>query len=438
MSIYQTIADSRLHLSWEESIQGWAPTWTTEPDEAIVGRLAHRHLNLTHEEIQESTTTFEFQGAFNKLYAINCPEGAFFMRVTLSVDPAYKTLSEVATITYVRDNTSITVPRIIASDSSCENELGFEYILMERVPGQSLNLIWPTLSWEQKTALVQEVAVVTAQMHELRFDQMGSLFAADDLTKGSEQQTDFPGTQDDPIVDRLVSMAFFWKTRFLLDVPRGPFRSEKEWLRVRLDLAEDDLKQILNDPATDEDDREEIEDVQKTLIRLHSHFDTFFPSGSDSDVFYLFHNDVSRKNIMVNSEGQLQALLDWECVSTCPRWKTHQFPQFLISQPREEKPDLDMYAEYEEDGSLNEVLIQHVTEYECTQLRRVFADKMDNLVKGWSSELESGQPKRDFEESIDNCDGGFGTQNVEVWLNRFEEGGEYVDLRRAWRLHMSM
>ena len=99
MSIYQTIADSRLHLSWEESIQGWAPTWTTEPDEAIVGRLAYRHLNLTHEEIQESTTTFEFQGAFNKLYGINCPKGAFFMRVTLSVDPAYKTLSEVATIT---------------------------------------------------------------------------------------------------------------------------------------------------------------------------------------------------------------------------------------------------------------------------------------------------------------------------------------------------
>jgi hypothetical protein len=50
------------------------------------------------------------QGAFNKLYVVKNGDKEIVARVTLPVDPTWKTLSEVATIFWVRNNTSLPVP----------------------------------------------------------------------------------------------------------------------------------------------------------------------------------------------------------------------------------------------------------------------------------------------------------------------------------------
>jgi hypothetical protein len=74
-------------------------------------------------------TTFPFAaGAFNKIFLLS-PDGtehdlpSFILRVTLPVDPHWKTASEVATLSYV---SNITVPEVIACDLSGQNDLGFE------------------------------------------------------------------------------------------------------------------------------------------------------------------------------------------------------------------------------------------------------------------------------------------------------------------------
>lgn len=43
--------------------------------------------------------------------------------------------NEVATLNYVKQRTTIPVPTVIVSDSSSENDLGYEWILMEKIPG---------------------------------------------------------------------------------------------------------------------------------------------------------------------------------------------------------------------------------------------------------------------------------------------------------------
>lgn len=53
------------------------------------------------------------------------------MRVSLPVDPHYKTSSGVATLDLIYKRTTIPVPKVIAHEASNENELGFEWILME-------------------------------------------------------------------------------------------------------------------------------------------------------------------------------------------------------------------------------------------------------------------------------------------------------------------
>lgn len=125
-------------LEWKYELFEFTPVWTVEPDMAVAKAIALRHLPLT---TSIYVITFFSAGAFNKLsllHPLNDAGGAlesFIMRVSLPVDPYFKTASEVATLQFVRKNTSIPVPQIIAFDSSADNELGFEWILMTKLPG---------------------------------------------------------------------------------------------------------------------------------------------------------------------------------------------------------------------------------------------------------------------------------------------------------------
>lgn len=60
------------------------------------------------------------------------------MRVSLPVDPRHKTAGEVATLRWIRKRSEMPVPKVVAFDDSNANEIGFEWILMQRMPGISV------------------------------------------------------------------------------------------------------------------------------------------------------------------------------------------------------------------------------------------------------------------------------------------------------------
>ena len=70
------------------------------------------HLGCDEEVLPD--VSFYAQGAFNKLYKVSTVDTTCLMRASLPFDPRYKTESEVATIEFVRQKTSLPVPRIIA------------------------------------------------------------------------------------------------------------------------------------------------------------------------------------------------------------------------------------------------------------------------------------------------------------------------------------
>lgn len=184
--------DSRYGLEWRAGLMGFLPTWTEDPSLEVISEIAYRHLKLSPDEIAHTTTKFQVQGGFNKLYAVECPRGSFFMRIALPVNPHFKTSSEVATIALLRSRTSVPLPHIIASSSTSDNELKFEWILMERVHGVPLADVWTSLTWDAKVSCVKEVASIMAQLFELRYDSIGNLFNAKDLSivSGRTSQSD--------------------------------------------------------------------------------------------------------------------------------------------------------------------------------------------------------------------------------------------------------
>lgn len=83
----------------------------------------------------------DYLGTFHKAYLITLasPAPSTYTQVVLRVArrflPKLKTESEVATLRYLRANTSVPVPEVYWYDANPYNRLGGEYIVMEKVRG---------------------------------------------------------------------------------------------------------------------------------------------------------------------------------------------------------------------------------------------------------------------------------------------------------------
>ena len=393
-----------------------------EPSVEFISEIAIRHLDLSQDDIDHTTTKLEFQGAFNRLYAVECPRGSYFMRITLPVHPHFKTASEVATIALLRSRTSFPVPHIIASSSTTDNKLKFEWILMERVHGVPLADIWASLAWDAKVSCVTEVACIIAQLFELRYDLIGNLFNAKDLSMEPGRTVRNNATESDFVVlDRIVSMAFFWDTHLESDVHQGPFASSKDWLEARFQLMEEDGRRVLESQDAERGKIEFTKETQQQLKRLRKQLPLFFPSNDDDrEEFALHHHDIPRDNLILDSQGKLQALVDWECVSVLPLWRACQIPYFLRSAKRVEKLDSARYSFDSDDGE-DSLYAKDLDDFECTNLRGRFLEEMARLSPRWIEEYEKSNPKMDFYGALEMCDTIF-VKRVRMWLDHIEAG----------------
>ena len=419
--------DLNYGLGWSPGIEGFEPIWTVDPSIELVSETAYHHLKLSRDEVAHTTTEFRFQGGFNKLYAVECPRGSFFMRISLPVHPHFKTASEVATIGLLRSHTSIPVPRIIASSSTNDNELKFEWILMERVEGVPLADIWNSLTWDTKVSCVRDVASIVAQLFELRYDSIGNLYNAEDLSIPSKRKTQKDVAESNFVVlGRIVSMYNFWNVHLKADVHLGPFASSRDWFDARFQLMEEDLTRLLEsqDPGEDVQD---IENAKRDLKRLRNHLPSFFPStAKNREEFALHHGDISRHNLILDSKGKLQALVDWECVSVVPLWKGCQIPSFLDRRERTQRPDPAIYTSGSDDS--NDCYENDLYEFECTCLRGVFLEEMARLAPRWIVEYQTSHSKVDFDWALQGCNGFNMPYLVRRWLKGIESGKQHKRL----------
>ncbi|KFY92572.1 hypothetical protein V498_04857 [Pseudogymnoascus sp. VKM F-4517 (FW-2822)] len=440
-------------LDWVAGTFGLEPRWTVEPDIAKVELLARKHLKL--EQNAYCYVTFYAQGAFNKLYKIETEAGYTLMRVALPLDPSNKINSEVATIIFVHKNTDIPVPHVFAFDDSRENELGFEWILMEMLPGATLRTRWRGLSRDAKRDLVKQVAKYQAQLFCHQFPAIGNIFVNPEtqlMTKGSPHSTvaaDTKQVQGEsqqllPALAQLVSMIFFWGDHITQDVPRGPFTNAEDWIRARLTLVLTDQERIIK-TSDDEDDIEDAEDAKEIAKRLLKLLPNIFPSNINTpELSILFHDDLSMQNILCDDDGKITGIIDWECVSALPLWRACELPEFLTGRDRNEERQRDQYApdNGEEDASgftrdgldnegVNSLYWEHLLEYELTILRGLFLKEMGNIAPTWIEELEKGEVKADFEVAVQNCDNSWRTKEVKSWLDALEKG-KNCNLRRSF------
>ncbi|KAF4962507.1 hypothetical protein FSARC_9430 [Fusarium sarcochroum] len=410
------VCEDQMHgLYWEEKTFGKEPRWSIAP-----------HLDNIKSTLQarypERSVEVEFitQGAFNKVYSVTIRgQQPLILRVSLPVDPRYKTLSEVATTRWLSANTTIPVPQVINYDSSRDSTIGFEWILMTKLDGTCLSDVWRRLDLSIKSDLVRKFAVFSSRLFQNQFSDIGNIYPASTSSIG-----------------RIVSMPFFWGDRICFEVERGPFRSSKDWLLARLFLAQRDCNSLLGKYPTgvglDSDAEAEIDDATRTLTiikKLHKIIDLVFPNHDNNqnveEPTILCHTDLNLSNILVDDTGHLTGVVDWECVSALPLWKACFYPPFLEGRPRHEKPDSCRYA-VNENGEVNELYHEHLMDYELTCLRVLFLGEMERLESGWTAVFKASQTQRDFDLAVEQCDSEFQARDIIQWADDIASGREDV------------
>ena len=360
-----------------------------DPDVSIIESLSRNHLQIPAEH--NLTATFLAQGAFNKVYTIITSDSGgvesqlpYVFRVTIPVEPFYKTASEVATLSYIRGHTFVPVPRVITHSSTADNELGFEWIIMERIPGVSLKSLWRGMDMETKERETRVLAQYVKQLNDqCCFDAIGNLYFREDLLGGTVHTV--PTTDDKFVIGPTVT-AFMFAGGRKLRLPRnlGPYSDDAKYMAALADAEAEDMVFLQSPEARthsdfDEDVADDAPEILEALGELREVWAVLFPSHPrvPPHPFALTHHDLSLSNVLVDpATYEVTGIIDWECTGARPGWE-HRYPRFLEGR-REilEKP------EPLSPGDDDECRVERWEGWENTMLRPLWDEELGNVDRG--------------------------------------------------------
>ncbi|KAJ7864102.1 hypothetical protein B0H14DRAFT_3443688 [Mycena olivaceomarginata] len=191
--------------------------------------------------------------------------------------------SEVATLAYVRQQTSIPVPEVYYFDSDPRNPVGARYMLVERILGEDLFGFWCKASHQRREDIVTQLACMESELLRTRFPTIGGL-------------TDANG-------NHLLVAHVSRELNFLKEAPEEWARERAKWSHVNGGF--DDI------PAS----------YALQWLSLLSAAIVAMPSAAFKPAdFALFHDDFTMGNMLVSDSGTVVGIIDWEGSRTLPLW----------------------------------------------------------------------------------------------------------------------
>ncbi|KAF9651927.1 hypothetical protein BDM02DRAFT_3202718 [Thelephora ganbajun] len=388
---------------WESGTWGPVPRWLSSPDIAAIETLSRTHLQPPVD--RHLDVTFFSEGAFNKLYTVTVSDDGgnigsphYIFRATSPVEPFYKTASEVATLSYIREHTSVPIPRVIAHSSTTENELGCEWILMERVPGVALETVWSDMDLEMKGGETKLIAGFVKQLRDLRrhFTAVGNLYFREDIDTSNAAVRVVPVDDEKYVLGPIVTPYMFAGGR-KLRVSRnlGPYSNDAEYIAALAASELEDMKLLLSADAHshddfDEDLAEDAEDIIEVLNELQAISTAVFPSRPRR--FAIHHHDLSLANILVDpATYEITGIVDWECVGTRPHWED-TYPLFLLG------PEIEGEVEPLAPGDRDEFRAERWENWEKTKLRSAFDRELSEVHHAGDGEDDV---RREFRQQLD-------------------------------------
>ncbi|KAL1854995.1 hypothetical protein Plec18170_004407 [Paecilomyces lecythidis] len=164
------------------------------------------------------------EGGFNKIFLLRMDDGyEVVTRIPTPIagPPHYTTASEVATLRFLRTVLHVPVPEILAYSTDATNPVGAEYIILERLQGDSLTSRWLSLSTAELKEVLSQIVEVEEKLFSFSFPAYGSLYYKNDIPIdlqvdiGNKQTTDF-------CVGPISKRQFWHGEREAMQLDRGP------------------------------------------------------------------------------------------------------------------------------------------------------------------------------------------------------------------------
>ncbi|SMY21314.1 unnamed protein product [Zymoseptoria tritici ST99CH_1A5] len=273
------------------------------------------------------------EGGFNRAFIIQLDNGASLVaRIPFSVaGPARLTTnSEMATMEYIRKNTTVPLPTVLDWSDDPTNPIGTEYIIMEHAPGVSLHHRWGTMNVEQRILVIKSLGLLCQQMASLQFPAYGSLYF---IGQRVAAENSIPLSERFCIGPHCGNR--YWNTmpgdeHWYERAPpnRGPWKSHEDYVRGLLDVGLSRIP-VLNENTT----RTQEEAIQDHLHLNRTAKDTLLAMVA-SPVYHnvqrptFLHRDLHKRNIFVSDEDptQITCLIDWQSSSIEPAYSYDETP----------------------------------------------------------------------------------------------------------------
>ena len=280
------------------------------------GRLIHRvsgSYNLVH--------IIQLDDGFKLIIRIPATGWGFGLTATA----AQAMESQVTTLRLIASKTTIPVPQVYAFDTTSNNTINAPYICMSFLPGQTLATAWfdttlPTPLEERRLRTLTALSECLPQLAQFTFLQIGSLH------------------KDNNSSDLAIGPCYDWK------------ENEDGSYRVIASGPYDTVAAYLHDHVVASDNTNSPWKLAKTKVTKAAL--RYLPSlKSSSQGFVLSVPDFDSQNILVDEEGNLTGIIDWDLVQTIPRcvgyarypgWITRDWDPLMHGWPKiclENSPD---------------------------------------------------------------------------------------------------
>ncbi|OBT84114.1 hypothetical protein VE02_07755 [Pseudogymnoascus sp. 03VT05] len=221
-----------------------------------------------------------------------------------TIPRGYGVASEVATMEFLRSR-GVPIPQVFDWDSSASNEVGSEYIVMERVSGRELSETWQSMTFKERMAAVEKIVDVE------RF------LGAD------EKRVDIPDGAG--IISRAKfcvgpSTEYLWsyQNRHNLAVNHGPWQSSIELLtaigeRETKWLQKFGEKRYPREPLYTEFYGHQLVDPQVQIKYLADYLKVaphLVSGGEELNAPTIRHPDLSPSNIFISEISKITGIID--------------------------------------------------------------------------------------------------------------------------------
>jgi len=402
------------------------PVWLSAPNTANIRDLVWPYLKDLGADYQTIGVEFLAEGGFNRVFTIHTihaytrKKTDYILRVALPVDPYYKTESDVATTEIVRHFTTVPVPTIYAYDSSTNNSIGMEWMLMEKVEGHKLDETWTGMDYNSKLRVTKTLGEWTAQLARISWNKIGSIFM-----RYTTERLEF-------YVGRSVTSSLSQENRLKYEVYRGPFETLERFYASIIEATSRDIDNLARafhsgsfrfesispnlrgtfldqhilyylDGHPDWTEADWHAEQTKELAMLSHAINALkaalpdlcakSPETSRELCTILAHNDMSRRNIFVDNFGTPVALLDWEAIQLRPLLCLTDPPDFIRSNEELYEPELnpaDDESTWRRLGWSEEDIercqwanqrwfVEHMEDFICTKLRLEYESELRQL-----------------------------------------------------------